>query len=148
VTGVVVRDGRLLEGVAPSAVWALVANPSRVGEWAGRRAVGYMGTELPSVGQVVFVAGRLVPDRRARRVEILAWEAGHRYQCGLPDRRLSTERRFEVVVSAEVEPGAAAARIQLTLRAVVVSWIANPWRAVAARRLAKMLDRVERALRQ
>ncbi len=141
------RDGRLLEGVAPSAVWALLANPSRVGEWTGLRTVGYMGTELPSVGQVVFVAGRLVSSRRARRVEILDWEAGHRYRCALPDRRLFTERRFEVAVTAEVEPGGAAARVELAYGAEVVAWLATPWRVVAARRLGRMLDRTERALR-
>ncbi len=145
--GVVARDGRLLEGIAPSAMWALVANPSRVGEWAGVRAVGYMGTELPSVGQVVFVARRLGPVRRARRVEIVDWEAGHRYRCALPDRRLATERRFEVVVGAEVEPEGASARLRIAYGAEVVSWLANPWRAVAARRLGRMLDRAERTLR-
>lgn len=144
---VVARDGRLLEGVDPSAVWALVANPARVGEWAGVRTVGYMGTELPDVGQAVFVANRLFPTRRARRVEILEWEAGHRYRCGMPDGRAASERRFGVVVTAEVEPEGASARLAIEYVAEVGSWLANVWRGGAVRRLRRMLDRVERVLR-
>jgi hypothetical protein len=147
VARVVVRDGRLLEGVDPAAVWTLVADPSRIGEWAGVRAVGYMGTELPAAGQVVFVAGRWVPARRARRVEILTWEAGHRYRCGLPDGRFASERRFEVVVTAEVEPGGTSARVTVGYQAEVVAWLASLWRMRAAGRLLRMLDRAERTLR-
>ncbi len=39
----------------PANVWAMIADPSRVGEWAGVVMVGYMGTELPKVGHNLFV---------------------------------------------------------------------------------------------
>lgn len=78
-TALAVRERRDLEA-DPAAVWSLVADPERIGEWAPVKFVGWMGTNLPAVGQAFFVS---VWGRPPIRLEIDEWEAGRRFRCGV-----------------------------------------------------------------
>lgn len=133
-------------GVDPTAVWALVADPARVGEWAAVTIVGYMGTELPKAGQAVFVrTRRWRRSGKARRVEIESWEAGAGYRCALESRLLRQPVGFEVTIKPEVSGSGIATRVRLTQRMVSSQAVARVLQRYVAGRLEKMLDRIERA---
>lgn len=116
----------------PALVWALIANPDRVGEWAGVTMLGYMGTELPEAGQSVFVrASRWGKLAKTRRVEIEAWDAGASVRCLVHIDRSPAKVGFEVTIHPEVAHDGIATTIRLVQRmdvpgaAVVVArwWI-------------------------
>lgn len=131
----------------PSRVWALVADPARLGEWAGVVAVGYMGTELPKPGHRVFVRTRrgIFPGRR-HRVDIETWEAGSAVSCVVDADRAPT--RFKVVIHPHVEHDQITTRVRLEQRCEVLpllSPFARPW---LESRLHRMLDRIGKAALQ
>ena len=145
-TNIVCAAERVL-GSDPAQVWALMADPARVGEWAPLEVVGYMGTELPKSGQIVFLrTRRWRPRSRERRVEVEEWEAGSRYRC-----EISTEAGsaicFEVFVTPEVTGGAIATRIRLKQRMEVAAAPSALLRRLVSRQLERRLNRIELALR-
>lgn len=112
-TAIVARDGRLLKGADPARVWALVADPARIEDWAPVYSAGYLGTELPGVGHTVFVKfSRLGDPKNALRFRITEWEAGHRYRCEIDGVRLGSDHRLDVIVTAEVDEGSPAADLE------------------------------------
>ena len=130
----------------PTSVWALIADPGRVGEWAAVTAVGYMGTELPRVGQVVFVkTSRWQTENRARRVVIDAWDAGTGYRCSI-ERVGKGTICFEVTIKPEVSGAGIATRIRLSQRMSVAPLLIPLGRSVVRRRLLRRVDRIERAV--
>jgi hypothetical protein len=138
VTAVVVRDGRLLRGADPAEVWALVADPARIEDWAPVHSAGYLGTELPAVGHTVFVrVNRLGDPKNALRFRIAEWDAGHRYRCEIDGVRLGSEHRLDVIVTAEVDEGAPAADLELRYFADVPPAAAPAFRWWVRTRLAR-----------
>jgi uncharacterized protein YndB with AHSA1/START domain len=129
----------------PTRVWALVADPARLGEWAGVGIVGYMGTELPKKGQHVFVKGKLGPfSGRQHKVEIESWQAGSAVSCVVAAAGEPT--RFDLMISPRVEPEHIATRVRLEQRSEVTSWLgplAHWWMEL---RLRRMLNRIERTV--
>lgn len=132
----------------PARVWMLVADPSRAGEWAAAATVGYMGTELPKQGQVIFVrTRRWQRPSAARRVEVEEWEAGSRYRCALQPTRMVPEATLEVEIHPEPTGESVATRIRLVQRMEARSQAATAVQWVVDRKLARLLDRIERATR-
>lgn len=130
--------------VDPTAVWALVADPARVGEWAGVATVGYMGTELPKTGQAVFVrTRRWQRSDKARRVEIESWEAGTGYRCRVERSNARSPMLFEVSIKPEVSADGIATRIRLTQRMNAPSLVAGMLCRYVSARLERKLDRIE-----
>ena len=130
----------------PARVWMLVADPARVGEWAAVDTVGYMGTELPKQGQVIFVrTRRWQRPAAARRIEVEEWEAGSRYRCALPASRLVTEATFEVEMHPEPSGDRVATRIKLMQRMDATPAAAGVVSRLVDRRLRKLLNRIEQA---
>ena len=128
----------------PAQVWSLLANPERVAEWAGLVTVGYMGTELPRAGQVVFVKRRFARGE-PRRVEIESWDAGAGIRCLIHTNPDPTG--FELTIHPEVESDRIETTVRLKQRFTtppslvpVASW----W---VTRQLERKLDRIERAVR-
>jgi hypothetical protein len=129
----------------PTRIWALVADPARLGEWAGVATVGYMGTELPKPGQLVFVKARhgLLPGRQ-HRVEIKTWQAGSAVTCTVDSGANPT--RFELRISPRVEHERIATRVRLEQRSEVrqvLVPIAHWW---IDARLRRMLNRIARVV--
>lgn len=144
---VVVRDGRLLRNGDPAAVWALVADPERFSEWAPVRQVGFMGTELPEVGQAFFVTLRRRTDpRNALRFEIAEWEAGHRYRCTIRGSRWASREQIDVIVTSEVDAGTPTANFELRYVADVPAWLVPLRRFEVRRRLHRAVGSVERIM--
>ena len=132
----------------PAQVWMLVADPSRVGEWAALETIGYMGTELPRQGQVLFVrTRRWQRPAAARRVEVEEWEAGSRYRCVLEPSRSVNAATLEVVIHPEPTGEVVATRIRLMQRMEAKPQAARMVQWIVDRRLERMLDRIERATR-
>ena len=131
----------------PSRVWALVANPERVGEWAGVTVVGYMGTELPKQGQSLFVRssrwGRL---SQTCRVEIEAWDAGTRVRCAIHQETSAPSTEFEIEIRPEVSHDGIATTVRLIQRTDVpgVALAFARWRA--NRQLNRRLDRIAKVV--
>lgn len=140
---VVVREGRWLEGVDSARVWALVADPERLGEWSGLHFASYMGTEIPGVGHAFF-AGPTRDPKQALRFEIVDWEAGRRYRCDLGGSRFG-EADIEISVAEEIGEAGVATRVELTHRADVPRWLAPFYPTLAARRLRAALSGLEKA---
>lgn len=139
---------RMYPGVDPARVWALVADPERAGEWAAVTTVGYMGTELPDVGQAVFVrTARWQPAARARRVEVEAWHAGSGYTCRVTGARLVEAMEFSARVEPVVGTARLSTRVRLVLRAAPARLIAGIWGWLARRRVNRMLDRIGKRAR-
>ncbi|NNF63846.1 MAG: SRPBCC family protein [Acidimicrobiia bacterium] len=116
--GVSVRERRDLDA-DPAAVWALVADPERIAEWAPVVFVGWMGTNLPAVGQAFFISW--LTDG-ARRFEIDEWEAGRRFRC-VVDRPAG---HFEVLVDTTVVSGGPRSSLELRFAGeygLVSSWL-------------------------
>ncbi len=127
----------------PTRVWALVADPARLGEWAGVVTVGYMGTELPQPGQRVFVRSRLGPfPGRQHRIEIESWQAGSAVSCLVAAAGEPT--KFDLMISPRVEPDHIATRVRLEQRSEVPSWAKSLARWWIDMRLRRMLNRIER----
>lgn len=130
----------------PARVWALVADPMRAGEWAAFDVVGYMGTELPKTGQIVFLrTRRWRPGPRSRRVEVQHWEAGSRYRCEVQaDGRKPV--CFEIGVTPEATGGEIVTRVRVSQRMELTG--SFPWilRRYVARHLERLLDRIEKVL--
>lgn len=144
---VVVRDGRLMRGSDPSAVWALVADPERVAEWAPVHQVGFMGTELPQVGHSFFVTLRKKTEPAgAMRFEITEWEAGHRYRCTIQGSRLVDNEQIDVIVTSEVDEGRPAANFELRYSADAPAWHAPIRRFEVRRRLHRAVEAVEQII--
>ena len=130
----------------PALVWALVADPMRVGEWAPFEVVGYMGTELPKRGQIVFLrTRRWRPGSRQRRVEVQEWEAGTMYRCEMQPDGGGTSVGFEVGVTPEAMGGEIATRVRLIQRLESPGSSARLLRWYLARRLERRLDRIAKA---
>ena len=144
-THVLCTADRVLEA-DPARVWMLVADPARVDEWAAVATVGFMGTELPKSGQVVFVCTRRWQRRgSARRVEIEDWEAGARYSCKLGSYRLADDVQFGVEIHPEPAGEGVGTRIRLTQRMEAAPQLARWLQAYGNRRLQRLIDRIERA---
>lgn len=128
--------------IDPTRVWSLLGDPARLGEWAGVRPVGYLGTELPQPGQSVFVQ-RPGPGRRSSRVEIESWSAGERIVC-LVD--VAPEPvRFEMIIHPEVGHEAIATRVRLEQRVSVPVLLAAPAQWWVERQLERKLNRIVKA---
>lgn len=98
-TVIAVAVSQEMDGVDPARVWAFVANPANLEKWAPARRVGFMGTELPSVGHSLFLhRGRNEDADRAWRCRIDVWEAGHRIRCTLETPGSAQDQTIEVVV--------------------------------------------------
>jgi len=139
---------RMYRDVDPALVWALVADPERAGEWAAVTTVGYMGTELPEVGQAVFVrTARWQPASRARRVEVASWIAGSGYTCRITGAPLVAGIEFSARVVPVVGTARLSTRVRLVLRAAPARLIARFWGWFARRHIEHMLDRIERRVR-
>lgn len=146
-TRVVVRDGRLMRDADPSAVWALVADPERISEWAPVHQVGFMGTELPEVGHSFFLTLRKKTEAaRAMRFEIAEWEAGHRYRCSIQGSKLVENEQVDVIVTSEVDQGRPAANFELRYSADGPAWHVPIRRFEVRRRLHSAVEAVERII--
>jgi hypothetical protein len=144
-TDIDVDYGRMMHAADPAATWTLVADPERIIEWAPVHAVGFMGTELPSVGHTAFVtmrAGR--PPDEALRFRVVEWDAGHRYRCEVEGFRWATKGQFVVTVDSELEEGHAAASVKLGFRAVVPRWLAPLYRLRVRSLLRRGVAAIER----
>lgn len=142
---VVVRGTRPVGNVDPARVWALVADPARIGEWAGVKFVSYMGKEIPERGAAFFATLR--PRARAEnalRFEITEWEAGHRYRCAITGPGIGDEREVEIAVDSFLASGVPTTELTITHRAQVDRWMSGPYRAMAQRRVEAALDGAER----
>lgn len=140
----VCRAERLIDA-DPSRVWALVADPERLREWAGVATVGYMGTELPKPGQRVFVRTRLgVLPGRQRRVEIESWQAGSAVTCLV--ETAATPTRFDMKIAPRLEPERIETQVSLVVHAEVPVWldVAGGW--WGEMRLRRMLNRIARVV--
>jgi hypothetical protein len=143
VAPLVVREGRWLEGVDSARLWALVADPQRIGEWTPLHFVGYMGKELPEVGNAFFATlGGANPDK-AMRFEFTHWEAGRRYRCSVAGPRMIGGLAFSVAVQEEMAESAVSTRLDLELGGDVARVLHPWWRAWAARRLQRAIDAAE-----
>lgn len=129
----------------PSRVWALVADPERLRDWAGVVTVGYMGTELPKPGQRVFIRSRFagMPGRQ-RRVEIESWRAGSAVSCALETR--STPTRFDLKIEPEIGAERIATRVRLAVYAEVSVWLDVVGGWWIETRLRRMLNRIARVV--
>jgi hypothetical protein len=130
----------------PARVWTLVADPARVDEWAAAAMVGFMGTELPKSGHVVFLrTRRWQRPAAARRVEIEDWEAGEGYTCKLGSYRLARDVTFGVAIHPEPTGRGVGTRIKLTQRMETAPQLAKWLQYYASRRLRRLIERIERA---
>lgn len=144
---VVVRDGRHMRDADPAAVWALVADPARIEQWAPVRQIGYLGTELPGVGHVFFLAFRpSTSEDRARRFRIAEWDAGHRFRCDVEGSRLLGSERVDVIVTSEVEEGRPGTNFEIRYRADAPPWVAPVLRVIVGRVLRRAVENVQRLL--
>lgn len=130
--------------VDPSLVWALVADPSRAGEWAAVETVGYMGTELPKPGQALFVKRRWRGESRAHRVEIEDWEAGTSYRCKVATPLLAEPLVFSLEVKSEVTGSGIGTRIRIDERMELPRSAAALIRWYEQRAIERRLDRIAR----
>jgi hypothetical protein len=139
---------RMYPGLDPAAVWALVADPARAGEWAGVMPVGYMGKELPEVGHALFVKTAPWQSRsRARRVEVLSWSAGSGYSCRVTGTRLVDDVEFAARVEPVVGAAGVSTRVRVALQAAVPRLLEVPLRWLAGLKTQRMLARIgKRAL--
>ncbi|MCP4309055.1 MAG: SRPBCC family protein [bacterium] len=127
----------------PARVWALIADPSRVAEWAGVAMVGYMGTELPKPGQTVFV-------RRGRfgktwRVNIDAWDAGSSVRCLLESDKSEGVVRFELAIHPQVTADAIVTKVRLSQRMEASRPFGRLVHTLVASELNKKIDRIAKA---
>ncbi|MDJ0498063.1 MAG: SRPBCC family protein [Acidimicrobiia bacterium] len=133
-------------GTDPARVWMLVADPARIGEWAAIATVGFMGTELPQSGHVVFVrTRRWQRPKSARRIEIEEWEAGAGYSCKLGSYRFADEVTFGVEIHPEPAGGGVGTRIRLAQRMEAAPLLASWLQSYGNGRLERLIDRIERA---
>jgi hypothetical protein len=143
VSSFVVREGSWLDGVDSASLWALVADPRRIGEWTPLQFVGYMGKELPEVGNAFFAGLPRTSPRQSLRFEFTTWEAGRRYRCSVSGGRLLRGVAVATSVIGEVSEGAVTTRLDLEFGAdlpAVLRPIATAW---ASRLLRKAIDRAE-----
>jgi uncharacterized protein YndB with AHSA1/START domain len=144
--GTIVCSAERVIAADPTQVWALVADPMRVGEWAPFEVVGYMGTELPKRGQIVFLRTRWWrPGSRERRVEVQEWEAGTMYRCEVQPDGGAAPIGIEVGVTPEVTGAEIATRIRLTQRLQSTGSSARVLRWYLTRQLERRLDRITKA---
>ena len=130
-------------------MWALVADPGRIGEWTFLHLVGYMGTELPVVGNAFFAKqAKRAADESAARFEFVEWVAGRQYRCAMSPTRWAGEREVEVRLHSELEDDGAHSRVQLIHRAEVPTWLASSYRMAAERQIRKVLAKLARRLTQ
>jgi len=127
--------------VDPAAVWALVANPERLSDWAGLEMVGYLGTEMPRPGHIVFVRRA---SREPVRVEIESWDAGTGISCLV--HAGSEPTRFRMELHPEVGRGSIATRIRLQQKSPVRPYLSAGAQWWIERRLISKLKRIERAV--
>lgn len=133
--------------VDPSRVWALVADPERLREWAGVVTVGYMGTELPKPGQKVFVrSGRPLLGRRQRRVEIESWQAGSAVACVVESRFGPV--RFDLIIKPRVESGGIETQVEIMEQVEVAPILTAAARQWMDWHLGRVLRRIARAAAQ
>ena len=127
----------------PTQVWALLGNPDRLSEWSGLVMVGYMGTELPKPGHVVFVQRRRV-GAKPKRLEVESWEAGAEIRCLVHTTEQPTQ--FVLAIRPEIEPSSIATRVRLTQRSAVPPSVQGAAAWWMTRQLDRMLDRIARAV--
>lgn len=140
---VVAHGAREIPEADPARVWALVADPVRIGEWAPLRVVGHMGTELPAVGHAFFANWRRAsPDERAVRFEFVEWVAGRSYRCAMSPAAGVEDREIEVRVHSVVESAGATTRVEIRHRAETGRWLAPGYRLLATRRIERALDSI------
>jgi hypothetical protein len=130
----------------PARVWSLIADPSRVAEWAGVVMVGYMGTELPKPGQTVFVrAARRGRLAKTWRVHIESWDAGSSVRCLVESDRSQGKIRFDLAIHPQVTRDAITTKVRLAQRLEVpptLSLLIHRW---VDRELNKKIDRIAKA---
>ena len=130
----------------PARVWSLIADPSRVAEWAGVVMVGYLGTELPKPGQTVFVRtarrGRLA---KTWRVHIESWDAGSSVRCLVESDRSDGKVRFDLAIHPQVTRDAITTKVRLTQRLEVPVPLGGLIRRLVDRELNKKIDRISKA---
>ena len=130
----------------PAKVWMLVADPGRIDEWAAKGTVGFMGTELPKSGHVVYVrTRRWQRPTAARRIEVEEWDAGTGYRCKLGSYRLADDVTFGVEIHPEPAGSGVWTRIKLTQRLEAAPQMERLIRRYVNRRLHRLIDRIERA---
>ena len=127
----------------PAQVWALLGNPDRLSEWSGLEMVGYMGTELPKPGHVVFVQRRRV-GAKPKRLEVESWEAGAEIRCLVHTTNQPTQ--FVVAIRPQIEPASIATHVRLTQRSAVPASVQGAAAWWVTRRLDRMLDRIAGAV--
>ena len=123
-----------LDGVDPARVWAFVADPKNLATWAPARSTGYLGTELPSAGQTLFLhrARRTNPER-AWRCRIEAWDAGHHVRCALETPGAAHDQAVELTVRNDGSGAQPIAVIAIVYRGEVPrigAWLYR-WRVTA-----------------
>ena len=130
----------------PARVWALIADPSRVSEWAGVTMVGYMGTVLPKPGQTVFVRrGRFA---KTWRVNIDAWDAGTSVGCLLDSDKSEGTVRFDLAIRPQVTRDAIVTKVRLTQQLETSPPFGPLVHRWVARELNKKIDRISTAALQ
>ena len=145
---VAVRETRTLAGADPARVWSLVADLTRLPEWLPVHDAGSMTTEVPTVGQLFFVALRRGGGRkRVLRLRLAEWEAGTRYVCEVSGSSLVSNARFEVTVSGAPSSGPDGTEITLRFRGESSRWAAPLVGAEIRRRFRAALVRLEKVAR-
>ena len=104
---IVVRDERTIERLDAAAVWTLVADLSRFGDWFPVHRATSMTGDVPQVGNIIFLSlSRRSDPASAIRLEVSEWEAGRRFVCDVREVPGIDEGRFSVSVTGP--PGGAA----------------------------------------
>jgi len=143
VTEISVSAGQRMDGVDPARLWAFVANPKNISDWAPVRAAGFIGTEVPGVGHTLFLHRRRgARNERAWRCRIQAWEAGHRVTCALETPGAATEQRLELTVGTHGTGDHPAASVRVAYRGDVPRLLAWFYR----RRIAQLERRAIRRI--
>ncbi len=129
-------ERRRAHGVDPSAMWAVVADPSRLETWAPLREVAGTGSLL-SAGDRFAAELHLWPWRGPCDVRVAEYEAGRRFR--LECRAAAAESVWvECRVESVVEPSGAVAELRLRLDAPDLAWPARTLSAaLGTRRLRK-----------
>jgi uncharacterized protein YndB with AHSA1/START domain len=133
-----------MDGIDPARVWAFVADPARIDQWAPVRSSSFMGTELPSQGHTVFLhrTRRRSPDD-AWRCRIEAWDAGHAIRCALETPGPAESQEMQITVATEGSGDRPIAAVSLEYRGDVPPWLAPVYRW----RIRTMLRRAVRRIR-
>jgi hypothetical protein len=145
VTAIHVTADRRVEGVDSARVWAFVADPANLERWAPVRSAGYIGTELPGVGHVVFLHRRRDADPdRAWRCRIESWNAGSGVRCSLETPGAASDQEIDLVVGTEGTGSEPAASVRITYRGRVPRGAAAIYRTRIAAMQRRAIERIFR----